>query len=72
MEDTLEKGLESVRDPSKKSEVEKILHSKLNRLAGKMFISAPDEIIKLINNGFQGTFNAEKRRPIYFEMRKKY
>jgi len=71
MEDALQIGLESVRDPSRKKEVQKLIQQKLNKLTGKMFISAPDEIIKLININFQGDFLAKKRREIYYEMRKK-
>jgi len=71
MESALQKSLESVRDSSKQKENQKIIHSVLNKLTGKMFISAPDEVIKSINDSFHGTFNAEKRRPIYYEMRKK-
>lgn len=71
MESALQKGLESTRDPSKIEDNRKIIHSILNKLTAKMFISAPDEVIKSINGSFSGTFNAEKRRPIYYEMRKK-
>jgi len=71
MEDTLQIGLEAVRDPLKKEVVHKSIHQKLNKLTGKMFISAPDEIVKKINENFGGQFNALKRRPIYYEMRKK-
>jgi hypothetical protein len=70
MEDTLQIGLEAVRDPLKKEVVQKLIHQKLNKLTGKMFISAPDEIIKKININFLGQFNAQKRQAIYYEMRK--
>lgn len=36
-----------------------------------MFISAPDEIVKLINSNFSGKFLASNRKEIYYEMRKK-
>ena len=71
MEDALEIGLPSVKNSSKQIKVQRLIHQKLNKLTGKMFISAPDEIVKLINESFNGQFLAEKRRPIYYEMRKK-
>ena len=71
MEDALEIGLPSVKNSSKQIKTQRLIHQKLNKLTGKMFISAPDEIVKLINENFNGSFLAEKRRPIYYEMRKK-
>lgn len=70
MEEALQLGLIYIKSPEKKNEVEALIHAKLNKLTWKMFISAPDEVIRKINESFSWEFTAIKRRDIYFELRK--
>ena len=70
MEDALEVWLRSIRNPNLKSEIQDEVHTRLNKLTWKMYISASDNVIKAINNNFSWEFNAEKRREVYFQIRK--